>query len=375
MRRFIRIGFTVALAILALSCSRFQEEAPIKPYNSLPDGTPVTLQINFGSSDMVELNVATKAEAPEADESRVHDLYVMIFDNTTKNAPPKKIYGRYFSYEHLADDLGSLDANPNEGWWVENKTLPGVSPAVTTTAGAVKVSTVVCSNALLVVLANVTNAVSSMSDNPELDDIAYLNGISNLDELRGTKITLEQDVVNRKDLFLMMGTLGKIGASDAVHNTLDTRQMIWGTTDPSKEYNSTYKLLLRTMDAKVKFMVRCNRDNIDAEKAVYWTVCSTPDKCYLFDDYNGGALPDDAVFFDSESAYFEGTIAAEEAGYSDWYVFTFYAMENKQAMKKHAATYHDREKQIKADTGTSGYQWWTQEGGKENIYSGNYVTN
>lgn len=376
MRRFIRIGFTVALAILALSCSRFQEEAPIKPYNSLPDGTPVTLQINFGSSDMVELNVATKAEAPEADESRVHDLYVMIFDNSTlDHDSPKKIYGRYFSYEHLADDLGSLDTNPNEGWWVENKTLPGVSPAVTTTAGAVKVSTVVCSNALLVVLANVTNAVSSMSDNPELDDIAYLNGISNLDELRGTKITLEQDVVNRKDLFLMMGTLGKIGASDAVHNTLDTRQMIWGTTDPSKEYNSTYKLLLRTMDAKVKFMVRCNRENIDAEKAVYWTVCSTPDKCYLFDDYNGGALPDDAVFFDSESAYFEGTIAAEEAGYSDWYVFTFYAMENKQAMKKHAATYHDREKQIKADTGTSGYQWWTQEGGKENIYSGNYVTN
>ena len=373
MKKIIRTGLIAILALLALSCSRFEEEAPARRHY-LPDGTPVMLNISFGSSEMVELNVGTRAESSAADESRIHDLYVMIFDNSTlQNGSPKKIYGRYFSYEHLASDLSSLDSNPNEGWWVENKTLPGITPAVTTTAGAVKISTTVCSNALLVVLGNVTNAVSSMSDDPDLDDIAYLNGIATLDELRGTKITLEQDVVNRKDLFLMMGTMGKIGPSDAEHSTLNTHDMIWGETP--KEYNSTYKLLLQPLDAKVKFMVRCNRDNIDAEKAVYWTVCSTPDKCYLFDDYNGGALPDDAVFFDSESAYFEGTIAAEEAGYSDWYVFTFYAMENKQAMKKHAATYHDREKQIKADTGTSGYQWWTPEGGKENIYSGNYVTN
>jgi len=271
---------------------------------------------------------------------------------------------RYFSYEHLATDLGSLDLNPNEGWWVENKTLSGVTPAVATTAGAVKVSTVTCSNALLVVLANVTNAVSKMSDDPALDDIAYLNGISTLEELRGTKITLEQDVVNRKDLFLMMGTLGPV----------DTRDMIWGTPSP-KAYNEDYKLQLRAMDAKVKFMVRCNRENILSEDAVNWSVHSTPDRCYLFGDYNGGALPDDAVFFDSEQAYFEGTAAADASGYSDWYVFTFYMLENRQSAKKSAAAYHDREKQIKTDTGEGGYEWWTREGDDKVNHTGNYVSN
>ena len=372
MKSILRIGLIAALMLLSLACSRIMEDEPVMP-QYLPDGTPVTLYIPFGSSEMVELQVGTKAESPATDESRVHDLYVMIFDNTTQNGSPKKIYGRYFSYEHLASDLGSLDLNPNEGWWVENKTLSGVSPAVATTAGAVKVSTTVCSNALLVVLANVTNAVSSMSDNPDLDDIAYLNGIGTLDELRSTKITLEQDVVNRKDLFLMMGTMGKIGPEDTEHSTLNTHDMIWGTTP--KNYSSTYKLSLKTLDAKVKFMVRCNRDNIDAERAVYWSVCSTPDKCYLFSDYNDGAVPDDAVFFDSESAYFEGTESADEVGYSDWYVFTFYTLENRQEKKKHASSYHDREKQIKTDTGISGYEWWTKEGEVKENHTGNYVTN
>lgn len=367
MRRLLRISLaTVVLAAITLSCSRVEVlEEPVRPYADLPEGAPATLQISFGSSEMVQLSVGTKAEASDVDESRVHDLYVMIFDNSTlEDGSPKKIYGRYFSYEHLASDLESLDLNPNEGWWVENKTLTGVTPAVTTTAGAVKVSTITCSNALLVVLANVTNAVSSMSDDPSLDDIAYLNGIRNFEELQSTRITLEQDVVNRKDLFLMMGTLGPV----------DTRNMIWGTPSP-KEYNEDYKLPLSTIDAKVKFMVRCNRNNIDAEDAIYWSVNSTPDKCYLFNDYYGGALPDDAVFFDSEEAYFEGTVAADEPGYSDWYVFTFYVLENRQTAKKHASSYHDREKQIKTDTGESGYEWWTDEGGVKVNHTGNYVSN
>ncbi len=360
------------LAVLTLACSRIMEEDRLPRNYSLPDGVPVTLKIDFGSSEMIKLDVGTKAEAPEADESRVHDLYVMIFDNTTLvGGSPKKIYGRYFSYEHLASDLASMNANPNEGWWVENKTLPGVSPAVSQTAGAVKVSTVTCSNAFLVVLANVTNAVSSMSDDPDLDDIAYLNGIASLQELQKTKITLEQDVVNRKDLFLMMGTLGKMGPSDESGTKLDTREMIWG--ELPKDYDTDFKVSLKPLDAKVKFMVRTNRNNIDAEEAVYWTVCSTPDKCFLFPD---GTVPGDAVFFDSETSYFEGTVPSEDPGYSDWYVFTFYTLENQQVRKKHATQYHDREKQIKTDSGNSGYEWWTRDGGGDKEYhSGNYVNN
>lgn len=370
--KFLRTVATVLLAMIPLACGRIMEEEPLPQGYSLPDGVPVMLKIDFGSSEMIKLDIGTKAEAPEADESRVHDLYVMIFDNNTLvDGSPKKIYGRYFSYEHLATDLSSMNTNPNEGWWVENKTLSGVTPAVAQTAGAVKVSTVTCSNALLVVLANVTNAVSSMSDDPELDDIAYLNGLTSFQELKETKITLEQDIVNRKDLFLMMGTLGKLGPSDGSNATLNTRDMIWG--ELPKSYDLDYKVSLKPLDAKVKFMVRTNRDNIDKEDAVYWTVCSTPDKCFLFPD---GTVPGDAVFFDSETSYFEGTEPSEDSGYSDWYVFTFYVLENQQTKKKHATSYHDREKQIKTDSGNSGYEWWTRDGGGEKEYhSGNYVNN
>lgn len=372
MTKFLRTVTTILLAVISIACGRIMEEEPLPEGHSLPDGVPVMLKIDFGSSEMIKLDIGTKAEASESDESRVHDLYVMIFDNKTLvDGSPKKIYGRYFSYEHLAPDLSSMNANTNEGWWVENKTLSGVSPAVAQTAGAVKVSTVTCSNALLVVLANVTNAVSSMSNDPNLDDIAYLNGLTSFQELKETKITLEQDVVNRKDLFLMMGTLGKIGPSDESNATLNTSDMIWG--ELPKSYDLDYKVSLKPLDAKVKFMVRTNRDNIDKEDAVYWTVCSTPDKCFLFPD---GTVPGDAVFFDSETSYFEGTEPSEDSGYSDWYVFTFYVLENQQTKKKHATSYHDREKQIKTDSGNSGYEWWTRDGGGDKEYhSGNYVNN
>ncbi len=351
MKRFIRITLYVLAMLSALSCSREREE--IYRVSNLPDGTPATLCISFGSTEAVSVDVSTKAESAKSDEARVHDLYVMIFDNSqTSSGSPKKIYGRYFSYEHLSADLSSLDTNPNEGWWVENKTIDGASPAVVTTAGAVKVSTVTCSDATLVLIANVANAVSSFGEDE--DDIAYLNAITDLGELKATKVKLEQDVVNRKDLFLMMGQL-----------EVNTSHMVWG--ELPKVYDSRYKVSLQQVDAKVKFLVRCDRDNISAERAVYWQVCNVPDRCYLFADYNDGAAPDDVVFFDSAQCYFEGTETHD--GY-DWYVFTFYMMENRQACKKSATTFHDREKKLKTDSGDSGYQ-----GPVSGTFGDHYVNN
>ena len=99
MRRLVRIALSAAvLAAFTLSCTRVEVlEEPDRPYADLPEGAPATLQISFGSAEMVQLSVGTKAEASDVDESRVHDLYVMIFDNATLvDGSPKKIYGRYF---------------------------------------------------------------------------------------------------------------------------------------------------------------------------------------------------------------------------------------------------------------------------------------
>ena len=315
---------------------------------SIPDGTPATLCIGFGNTTMLDLSVSTRSEASASEEARVHDLYVMIFDNgKTSSGSPEKIYGRYFSHEHLTNSLAALDASSNEGWWVENKTMSGVTPAVDRTTGVVKVSTVTCSDATLVLIANVSNSVTTFGTD---DDITYLNGITNLDDLRGTEVILEQSVVQRKDLFLMVAD-----------TTVNTGTMIWGTLP--QDYDQNYRLRLRAVDAKVKFLIKCNEANISDAKAVYWQVCNTPDRCYLFSDYANGAAPDDVVYFDSQQAYFEGkeTVDGEE-----WYAFTFYMFENRQPAKAHASGYHDREKQQKIDTGVGGYT-----GGS----GGNYVKN
>lgn len=326
----------LAFCLAMGSCARDLVEPTPRDY--LPDGTPVTLRIGFGTPEYEVTTVGTRAEASQADEARVHDLYVFIFDSSGN-----KIYGRFFSYGHLTASLTTLDSDPNEGWWVENKTLTGVTPYVSQTTGAVKVSTQTCSDAKVVVLANIQNAVSSFLQSGEDDDITYLNGISTLAELKATQVRLEQDVVNRKDLFLMMGTMD-------VENTKD---MDWGDTSPSVSYNPTYKVDLKPLDAKVKFLVRCNPDSIDAVKAVYWQVCKTPDRCYLFPDVNDGNSPDETMYFDSEQAYFEGTETIEGV---DWYVFTFYMMQNRKEALQDPTSYYDREKQRKQDTGTAGYQ-------------------
>ena len=348
----------VTLALLIPSCIPSIEEN--LRIGCLPEGTPITMRLDFGASDLMEVNVSTKAEATAADEARIHDLYVFIFcdgEGDEHVNRGQKIYGRYFSNQHLAASLSALDSSPNEGWWVENKTIENVVPAVTTTRGAVKISTRVCSSAKLVVIANIDNGICKLGDKEDI--LEYLNGIRTYEDLRETQVKLTQDVVNRKDLFLMLGFPEN---NNGTPKNVNTGGMVWGTTTPSTTYDSNYRVYLRPVDAKVKFKVRINKRNddgsvlnefISAAKAVYWEVCNTPDRCYLFSDYAPegspvGTPPENTVFFTSEQAYFEGKEG-------DWYVFSFYMLESRFGPKAHADSYHKREKQSKTPIDKTGY--------------------
>ena len=342
-RFFIKTLLAVFFTLLVLSCAHTMEED--LPGCDLPVGTPITMRLDFGASDPVNLEVSTKAESSRADEERVHDLYVMIFCNNPEHNHYKqeknKIYGRYFSYEHLNRvSLENLDNIQNEGWWVENKTMDTAPQelAVAKTTGAVKISTQVCDAATLVVIANLNNSICKVGNSE--DQIAYLNGIQTLEQLKGTQVRLQQDIVNRKDLFLMMGTLG-----EGQH--INTGNMKWGTTP--KNYDENYKVSLKALDAKVKFKIKYNPDNISSVRPVNWEVDNVPNRCYLFSDYNGGRAPEETVYFDSEPAYFDGMEG-------DWYVYSFYMLESRNEPKAHATKYHDREKQTKKTTDEEGYR-------------------
>ena len=59
-----------AFALLAPSCLRTPEDD--MNISALPEGTPITMRIDFGASDLINLDVSTKAEATPADEERIH---------------------------------------------------------------------------------------------------------------------------------------------------------------------------------------------------------------------------------------------------------------------------------------------------------------
>ena len=215
-------------------------------------------------------------------------------------------------------------------------------------------------------IANVDNGICKLGDQEDVLD--YLNGIWSYDELIQTQVKLTQDVVNRKDLFLMLGV-----PEDGVGNpkNVNTGEMVWhtdaGSSSLENHSNTNYQVKLKPVDAKVKFKVRINNPEITAEygeyisaaKAVYWQVCNAPDRCYLFSDYRPEEAPegtypapDGTVYFDSEPAYFEGTVTEDG---DEWYVFSFYMLESRFAARASASNYYQRELRDKTDTGKTGY--------------------
>ena len=313
MRRLIRIFvFLLAAALAAPSCLERELEPGL---STLPEGTPVTLCIGFGASGPFEVETATKATANRSDESRVHDLYVMIFDGNGN-----RFYRRYFSYEHLnTTSITDLINGINEGWWVDNISLTDLTSNPTKqTQGVVKISTEAREGCTLVLLANVKNTVTNFDG--EEDPVAYLtNDITTLSKFQSIRVGLEQAVVNRTDLFLMMGKLTGI----------NTGTLSWGHMNGQTPVYDGTQVSLKPLDAKVKFRVRANNFYIDNIEARNWQVFRVTSKSWL-DEGQSGDPNDSDDYFDITDAYFEGE---ESDGVNSWKVFSFYMLENRLAPK------------------------------------------
>ena len=325
----MRKAFHILLLPLLLTLASCLRE-PLETRFGLPEGSPVELTLGFGSTLPLDVQVGTKAEASRADESHVHDLYVLIFkqDGT-------KFYGRYFSYGQQVTTLRKLEDANHECWFVSNKTISGVTPAVNETKGAVKISTQAHPNCTLVVLANISNALTSLDGK---DPVTRLNEVEDLAELQEVQVVLEQETVNREDLFLMLG-----------HRTIDTDDpaMVWGTlgANDAPTYSDDYNVTLSPIDAKVKFRVKIDTRYIDAIQPRYWNVNQAPTACYLYP--NAAGDPDGIRYFNTENAYFEGEEAVDGDPSTKWQVFCFYMLENRLQPVRTPARYNDREKQEK----------------------------
>ncbi len=310
----------VAAGLISASCVR----ESMRQVDVYPEGTPVMLNIGFGASEKLDVQIGTKAEASIADESRVHDLYVLIFDNSTG----KKIKGRYFTYEHMNSDLDYLDAQSSEGWYVRN-TL--TSESTVTTRGVVKVATEAREHCTLVLLANVSNAIASLNGVDPLDCLADIETIT---QFNNVQVTLEQHTVNRNDLFLMMETLPDV----------NTGEMVWGELPDT--YNPSYQVRLKTLDAKIKFRVTYDKRFINSLSPQYWGVYNVPVNNYLVPHASD---PASISYFNIDEAYFE---KESTVGDDVWQEFSFYMLENRPAVTNRIADasapgYYLRELQVK----------------------------
>jgi len=318
--------FLLSVLTLAVSCIR--EGLPTRM--AVPEGTPVTITLGFGATTPVEVSVGTKAEASDADEARVHDLYVLIF-----NAEGKRHYGRYFNYEQRWSDIADLNntTNEREGWYVANKTLDGVNNPVAKTTGAVKIATSAKTNCTLVLLANVSNTLVSLDGKAPL---TVLNDLSlTLDDLRTLPVQLKQNAVERNDLFLMEGEI----------HVDDMSGMKW-TDDAAK-------VTLSPIDAKVKFRVR-GGDHVKNLEPNKWSVTNVPSSCALL------PLPSTSytapTSFNTALAYFDGEEEEIISGKPvKWKTFTFYMLEsclvpeNPIQNASVASSYYLREKRVSTD--------------------------
>ena len=345
MKRFVHI-LALLLLLMMSGCLREPFENP----TLLPDGTPVTLSMSFGAPEMPILNIGTRAEATPVDEAHVHDLYVFIFrpvpdpDDASKTVYAK-LYGRYFSYEHQVSK-SELNASENECWFVENQTITGVTPAYSKTRGAVKISTSSYPNCIVVLLANVSNTLTLLDDE---EPVVRLNQIDSLSQLQRVKVKLTQDVVVRKDYFLMMGLTEGVNTGTMQWNEGSTTNY---SSDPKNN------LPLTRVDAKVKFRIKADKINISKVNPRYWQVCKAPSGCYLFDVEHGGidTNEDPTVFdyFDTEETFFDGTEV--DASGDTCQVFCFYMLENRLTPIRSAEKYSRREEQVKeADPEHEGY--------------------
>lgn len=351
MKLISRIFF--AFLLVLGSCSRITEvDAPFS--ECYPEGMPVMMYVGFGSPDFFDVHIGTKSEASPADETRVRELYIMLFDSNGD-----KFYSRNFSYSQKCTTIAALEDATNDSWYVETD-ANGV-----TTRGVVKLSTVSKPNCTMVALANVSNTISRIGTSAKAVD--FLAGIRTLSQLRDARVTLEQDIITRSDLFLMMGQMTGVYTGELVWGELpDTYYGHTYTVTQDEEQNDVYTLNhtagsqieLRTLDAKIKFRVKYNTDNtnyIDPDKSYSrnWRVYNLPTSCYLFeptDDDDRQAASSDG-FFSSEEFFFDGS---EYDGNDTWQVFTFYMLENFQTGSG-AEHYSQREKQVKTASQESGY--------------------
>lgn len=265
------------------------------------EGVPVTFDLNFCAEDN---RVETRAAQDESNESRIHNLYVLIFD-----ADGNKHYGQFFD--------GNITFT--DGY----------------RKGSVTVETTSLNNAIVVCIANLT------ADGVHTDynvTVTEIQAIETLNDLKAYEATLGNEDYERSTQFFMTGYGYE---TDLQGNKLESESTSITIPD-NLEQKGIYCLLSpRRMDAKVTFNVKPDRrkwTNLDFKPRT-WRVVNVPKQTPLLqaDDptrHIADTKGDDAYFNTAATSFELEERDTQQGSLLDSCGFTFYMPESRLRPKK-----------------------------------------
>lgn len=300
------------------------------------EGKPVEVTLGFGTKPAFDVVVSTKAGHTLENESKVWNLYILIFD-----ANGNKIYGHFFDATNQGQSTDGSD------WWTVDNTL---------FEGTVHLKTETQSGCTIVGISNIDAEMVNIS--PE-----FLGTVNTLSQLEGMKASLNQLIVSRSGYFPMSGKVNGVTIDDTDSPTI-------------RKGIARVELMLERLDAKVRFNIQVAPNDVEHHKYVKiasftpteWRVVNIPNKAFVLpstEDATNTANPEDN-FFSYRSSHFDSEVGSVVDHYSGSttdnllkHSFTFYMLENKRSMNPDPATptppanpdFSDRERENKTAAG------------------------
>lgn len=280
--------------------------------------------VRFAGSSFEDVVVNTKSTLSQAAESRVRNLFLVIFDRDGG-----KIYSAYYDATNVVSSVDGIVEGGVNFWTLENNA----------TEGSIVVNASNCEDAEMWIIANINADMINVS--PE--KLSFVKSKSELLELTAS---LNQNVITRTGMFPMVGMADKL--------KIDGNKITSGGQED-------FVVELKRIDAKVSVNLGVDttedtEDETDAtvtkQKIVEfrpesWSVMNLPQGTFIVDR-------GEADYTDAGLGYFNFMEAAFETFDQDTkqHGFSFYMLENKHESKASTSgKYHLRDKRLKITSG------------------------
>ena len=310
------------LLVALLCCTCTEEELYVVEKGQLNDGD-AWIQLDFGHKSFDKIEVNTRSTLGDVAESRVLDLYALIFVND------RCVYNHYFGNNEEvkkateAEVLEAVANRTNECWYVKNRTSSTNTNSdnfTNDTHGVLCMKTPSFENGELYLIANANAYTVNIS--PE-----KLGTIRTKQDLQNLTATLNGEVITRYGYFPMVAE---------VKNVTVTSTGISQTINGQTTNNITAELT--RLDAKIDVNVKAATGNTSQYQDMAikvkdftpesWQIMNVPKGSFIVE--NEGSNDDITGYFNTQKLSFEKSLPDTYGTESTLkHSFSFYMLENR----------------------------------------------